>query len=242
MDYLFFGAHPDDVEISCAGLILKEKKRGKKTGIIDLTQGELGSRGSATLRLQEAKKAAALLGVTIRENLGLADGFFENNPDNKLALIRYIRKYRPKIVFANASFDRHPDHGRAHHLVREAVFLSGLPKINTLWEGKDQHPWRPHHIFYYIQDRYQTPDFAVGISEEMEEKLTVLSAYSSQFHSADYTVSEQETYISTPAFWTQLKARAAHFGKLIGVPYAEGFKTDRTIGIKYLDALEGELF
>lgn len=239
LDILAFGVHPDDVELSCAGALLVEKANGKKTGIIDLTQGELGSRGTAETRKQEAAAAAAILKVDIRENLMMADGFFKNDELHQLQVIASIRKYRPEIVLCNAPEDRHPDHGRSATLVSEAAFLSGLLKIGTSDEnGNPQPHWRPKYVFNYIQDRLLQPDFVIDISAVFEQKLAAMKAYATQFHTAG--AEGPETYISKPAFLDSVIYRHKWFGKMIGVEYAEGFISTKMIGMRNFDALVAE--
>src|ERR1700744_2886514 len=181
LDILAIAVHPDDVELGCAGTLLMEKANGKKTGVVDLTRGELGTRGTPELRGAEAARAAEILGLDARENLGMADGFFRNDEEHQRRLIRALRKYRPEVVLANALEDRHPDHGRAGHLITESCFLSGLRKIVTLdEEGRSQEQWRPKYVFHYIQDRYVHPDFVYDISDVFGAKLESIKAYSSQ--------------------------------------------------------------
>src|ERR1700742_1480572 len=188
LDILAIAVHPDDMELGCSGTLLMEKRSGKKTGVVDLTRGELGSRGTPELRAEEAARAASILQLDVRENLGMADGFFRNDEAHQRLLIRAIRKYRPDIVLANALEDRHPDHGRAGKLIRDACFLSGLRKVETVDEsGKPQEQWRPKYIFHYIQDRYFEPSFVYDITPVFEKKLQSIRAYSSQFHSSTYT-------------------------------------------------------
>lgn len=235
LDILAFGVHPDDVELSCAGVLLAEKKNGKKTGIVDLTQGELGTRGTAQTRLQEAADAAMILGVDIRENLGMADGFFQNDEAHQRKIISAIRTYQPEIVLCNAIEDRHPDHGRSSKLVRDAAFLSGLMKIGTELNGKPQTAWRPKYVFSYIQDRMLQPDFVVDISDVFDQKIEAIKAYKTQFHTGD--AEGPATYISTPGFLDSVIYRHKWFGKMIGVEYAEGFISEKKIGLKNFDAL-----
>jgi bacillithiol biosynthesis deacetylase BshB1 len=237
LDILAIAVHPDDVELGCSGTLLMEKQHGKKTGVVDLTRGELGTRGTPELRAKEAAAAAALMQLDVRENLGMADGFFRNDQAHQLTLIRSLRKYRPEIVLANALADRHPDHGRAGNLIADACFLSGLRKIATVGDdGGPQEQWRPKYIFHYIQDRYFNPSFVYDITPVFERKLQSIRAYASQFHSAEYRQDEPETYISTPGFLDAIVGRHQMFGKMIGVPYAEGFVTEKTIGVKDFDA------
>jgi len=182
LDILAIGVHPDDVELSCSGTILKHINNGKSVGILDLTEGELGSRGSAEIRLKEAEASAKILGVTVRENLGFADGFFANDKEHQLEVVKMLRKYQPQIVFANAPLDRHPDHGRASQLVSEACFYSGLVKVETEVDGSKQDPWRPRAVYHYIQDRHIKPDFVVDVSNFMDKKFEAIQAFSSQFY------------------------------------------------------------
>jgi hypothetical protein len=236
LDILAFGVHPDDIELGCAGTILAAVAEGKKVGIIDLTQGELGTRGTAATRKIEAENAAKLLGVTVRENLKMADGFFVNDEAHQRKIIEVIRKYKPQIILSNAPEDRHPDHGRSSKLVSEAAFLSGLRKIETTDEdGNIQEQHRPAYVFHYIQDRFIQPDFAIDITAFHDKKLASIMCYTTQFHSESST--EPQTYISSPQFLDTIKARAMMLGKRIGVMYAEGFISDKLIGIKSFDSL-----
>ncbi|HEV9038089.1 MAG TPA: bacillithiol biosynthesis deacetylase BshB1 [Puia sp.] len=238
LDILAIAVHPDDVELGCAGTLLMEKRNGKKTGVIDLTRGELGTRGTAELRGQEAARSAAILQLDVRENLGMADGFFRNDEEHQRLLIRAIRKYRPEIVLANALEDRHPDHGRAGHLIVESCFYSGLRKVETTGEaGRPQEHWRPKYVFHYIQDRYRDPDFVFDITPVFDTKVQSIEAYSSQFFSTTYGENEPQTYISSPEFLQSLIGRHQQFGKMIGVAYAEGFTTQKMIGIRDFGAL-----
>ena len=231
LDFLAFGVHPDDVELSCAGVLLVEKLNGKKTGIIDLTAGELGTRGTAAIRQQEAAAAAKILGIDIRENVGMADGFFKNDEVHQRKIISVLRTYQPEIVFCNAPSDRHPDHGRSAKLVADAAFLSGLKKIET----GEQEPWRPKYVFHYVQDRFLQPGFVIDISAVFEQKIEAIKAYASQFHNGD--TEGPQIYISTPDFIDSVVYRHKWFGKMIGVKYAEGFITEKMIGFKNFDAL-----
>ena|SRR6218665_278008 len=235
LDILAIGAHPDDVELGCGGVLLAEKKKGKKVGIADLTRGELGTRGTADTRRQEAEASAKILGLDMRVNLGLRDGFFQNVETDQLEVIKVIRKYRPDIVLCNAPEDRHPDHGKAAAMARDACFLSGLRKVETEADGIAQEAWRPKYVLHYIQDRFLQPDFVMDITEVMETKLEAIRAFGTQFNSADN--SEPQTYISTPDFLDSVIYRAKMMGKMIGVKYAEGFITEKMIGIRSLDAL-----
>ncbi len=232
LDILVFAAHPDDAELACSGTILKYTSEGKKVGVVDLTQGELGTRGSAELRAEEATASAEILGLAIRENLGLRDGFFLNDEVNRLKVIESIRKYQPEIVLANAYSDRHPDHGRASELINDAVFLSGLTKIETQLDGRGQKPWRPRLLLHYIQDRYIQPDILIDITPYWEQKLASIRAFRSQFF--DPKSIEPDTYISSPDFLNALEARCREFGKSIQVTYAEGFTSKKLLGVKSL--------
>ena len=234
LDVLAFGVHPDDIELSCGGALLVEKKGGKKTGIIDLTQGELGTRGTAETRMDESTQAGLILKVDARENLKMKDGFLLNDESHQRRIVEMIRKYQPEIIFCNATEDRHPDHGRSASLVSDSSFLSGLVKIETNSAGERQKPWRPKYVFHYIQDRYLKPDFVLDISDVFEQKIEAVRAYRTQFFNPD--VEGPQTYISTPGFIESIVYRAKMFGKLIGVEYAEGFTTAKAIGIKSLDA------
>ena len=234
LDLLVFGAHPDDVELSCSGALLVEKMKGKKVGIIDLTRGELGTRGTAEKRKQEATDAAFIMGITTRENLDMADGFFKNDEAHQRKIISAIRKYQPEIVLCNAPEDRHPDHGRAADLVYAAAFLSGLAKIETEYNSSLQQAWRPKYVFNYIQDRYLNPDFVVDITPVFEKKIEAIKAYKTQFYNPGSD--EPETYISSPEFLESIIYRSKMFGKFIGVKYAEGFISKKVIGVNGFDA------
>ena len=235
LDLLVFGSHPDDVELSCSGTLLVEKLKGKKVGIVDLTRGELGTRGTAETRKQEAADAAAIMQIDIRENLEMADGFFKNDEEHQRKIITALRKYQPEIVLCNAPADRHPDHGRGADLVYTASFLSGLAKIGTNENSSLQKAWRPKYVFNYIQDRYFNPDFVVDITNVFDKKIEAIKAYKTQFYNPDSK--EPDTYISSPEFLESIIYRAKMFGKLIGVKYAEGFLSKKMIGIQSFDAL-----
>lgn len=236
IDILAIGVHPDDVELGCAGTLLAAKASGKKTGIIDLTRGELGTRGTAETRLAEATKSAHILGVDHRENLGMADGFLQNDEAHQRKIISIIRRFQPSIILANAPEDRHPDHGKSAKLIADATFLSGLRKIESIdVDGKPQEAWRPAYVFHYIQDRYLTPSFVMDISAFIDIKMEAIKAYSSQFYNPH--LNEPSTYISSPQFLEVLKGRDAMWGKSIGVQYAEGFITEKTLGIASFDAI-----
>ncbi len=236
LDILAFGAHPDDVELSCCGTLMVEIANGKKAGIIDLTEGELGSRGDVPTRYAEAAASATILGISVRENLQLPDGFFRSDRESLVKVIEMIRKYQPEIVLCNAPEDRHPDHGRGANLVEEAAFLSGLAKIETTLNGEPQIHWRPKYVFKYIQDRFLEPDFVVDISSVHDRKIQAIEAFSTQFFtpkSGDGPV----TYISTPDFLDSVIYRSKMMGKMVGVAYAEGFISSKKIGIRGFDAL-----
>lgn len=235
LDILAFGVHPDDVELGCSGTLLLAVSEGKKVGIVDLTQGELGTRGNVQTRKEEAEAASKILGLSVRDNLGMRDGFFVNDEAHQLKVISCIRKYRPDIVICNAQQDRHPDHGRAASLVSESCFYSGLSKIKTKLNGLDQDSWRPKNVFHYIQDRFLQPDFLVDITNVFDKKLDTIKAYATQFYNPD--IIGPETYISTPEFLDTLIGRHKLLGKTIGVVYAEGFVTDKSIGIRSLSDL-----
>jgi bacillithiol biosynthesis deacetylase BshB1 len=235
LDILAFGVHPDDVELGCAGTIMAAIDQGKKVGIVDLTRGELGTRGTPATRTQEAEAAAKIMGVDVRENLDMADGFFTNDEAHQRKIIALIRKYQPDIILANAPEDRHPDHGRSAKLVSDAAFLSGLRKVETIHDGLAQEAWRPAYTFHYIQDRFIQPSFVIDITAYMERKMEAVLAYGTQFTNAD--TSEPQTYISSPQFLETVKARALMLGKRIGVGYAEGYITEKIIGFSNFDAI-----
>lgn len=239
LDILAFGVHPDDVELSCAGTLMVEINNGKKVGVIDLTRGELGTRGTAETRRQEAALAAEIMGVHVRENMGMRDGFFKNDEEHQLQIIQKIRQYRPEIVICNAIEDRHPDHGRSSKLLSDASFLSGLRKIETALDGVAQEAWRPKYVFHYIQDRYAEPDFIFDITSVFNRKVESIKAYGTQFSNATVNPNDDEpqTYISTPAYFDTIISRHKMLGKRIGVEYGEGFITEKRIGIRSFDAL-----
>jgi len=235
LDILAFGAHPDDVELSCGGTLAKEIALGKKVGIIDLTRGELGSRGSAELRGKEASKAKEILGVHIRENLGFADGFFLNDKAHQLEIIKILRKYQPEIVLCNAIDDRHIDHPKGSELVSGASFLSGLVKIETEINGVRQDKWRPKQVYHYIQWKTVEPDFVVDITGYLDVKVDAVKAYGSQFY--DPNSNEIETPITSKNFIDSIVYRAQDLGRLIGVDAAEGFTVERYVGVNCLGDL-----
>lgn len=235
LDILAFGAHPDDVELSCAATIAKEISLGKKVGIVDLTRGELGTRGSAELRDQEAANSAKILGVSTRENLGFADGFFVNDKQHQLEIIKMIRKYQPEIVLCNAVDDRHIDHPKGSQLVSDACFLSGLLKTATELNGEVQEKWRPKQVYHYIQWKNIEPHFVVDVTGFMDIKAASIKAYSSQFF--DPKSNEPETPITSKNFIDSVLYRANDLGRLIGVESAEGFTSERYVAVKSLDKL-----
>ena len=235
LDILAFAAHPDDVELSASGTILAHIAQGKKVGIIDLTQGELGSRGSAEIRLQEVELSNKILGIHVRENLKFRDGFFVKDETHLLKVIEMIRKYQPDIILANAVSDRHIDHGRAADILNDACFLSGLVKIKTSVDGKPQLPWRPKALYHYIQDRYINPDMIVDITPFIDKKMESIKAFSSQFYDPNST--EPQTPISSEDFLKFIESRALQFGRAIGVKYGEGFTVKITIGVKDITTL-----
>lgn len=235
LDVLAIGAHPDDVEFGCGGTLLKFISEGKKVGIIDLTQGELGTRGTAETRKIEAENAAKLMGVSVRENMKMKDGFLNNSEEYQMKLVEVIRKYRPEIVFCNAWEDRHPDHAKGSKLASDACFLAGLRKIETEYEGVRQEAWRPKHIFHYIQWKHITPDFVVDITEFQEKKMEVCKAYETQLFNANSQ--EPITHTATKDFLESLTYRAQDLGRLSGVDYAEGFVSERLIAFKNFDGI-----
>jgi bacillithiol biosynthesis deacetylase BshB1 len=232
IDILAIGIHPDDVELSCSGTLLKHISQGKTAGILDLTLGELGTRGDAKTRTAEATRSAEILGVKFREQLDMADGFFANDKEHQLKLIEMIRLYKPQIVLCNAISDRHPDHGRAAKLVADSCFYSGLVKIKTPREGKEQGAWRPKAVFHYVQDNFIHPDFVIDITPFMEKKMEAIHAFKSQFY--DPKSKEPETPISSPEFLENVRSKNSIFGRAIGVQYAEGFTANRYIGVNSL--------
>jgi N-acetylglucosamine malate deacetylase 1 len=237
LDILAIGVHPDDVELGCSGVLINEIQRGKKAGILDLTQGELGTRGNIETRYEEAAKAAMIIGVIVRENLKMRDGFFQNDEAHQMLLIKALRKYQPEIVFANAPKDRHPDHGRAAKLISDACFLSGLGKIETIDEqGNAQQKWRPKYVLNYIQDRYIEPDVVIDITNVFEKRMQSIAAYGTQFYNPDDNSNDPHSYISSPDFYESVIARARMMGKKIGVKYGEGFTSEKIIGISSTDA------
>lgn len=232
LDILAIGAHPDDVELGCAATLAKEIARGKKVGILDLTRGELGTRGSAEIRDREAKDAAEILGVQVRHNLEFSDGFFVNNVSHQLEIIKMIRKYRPSLVLCNAIDDRHIDHGKGARLVADACFLSGLRKIETICGGQKQPAWRPLNVFHYIQWKNLEPDVVVDVTGFMDKKMASVKAYKSQLF--DPGSKEPETPISSTNFLDSIDYRARDLGRLIGTEYGEGFNVSRYVAVDSL--------
>ena len=235
LDILAFGAHPDDVELGCGATIAKEVSLGKKVGIVDLTRGELGTRGSAELRIIEANNAAEIMGVSVRENLGFCDGFFTNDKKHQLEIVKMIRKYQPEIVLCNAIDDRHIDHGKGSKLVSDACFLSGLIKIETELKGKQQEKWRPKQVYHYIQWKNIEPDFVLDVTGFIDKKTAAVLAYSSQFYDPKST--EPESPITSKSFMESMNYRARDLGRLIGVEYAEGFTSERYVAVENLSKL-----
>ncbi len=235
VDILVFAAHPDDAELSCAGTIMKHIAQGKTVAIVDLTQGELGSRGTISSRYEEAKNASEIMGISFRENLKMNDGWFEINEENKRLIIEQIRHFQPEIVLANALMDRHPDHGRGGKLVSEACFLAGLRKIETSLNGESQKHHRPKAVYHYIQDYYIKPDFVVDVSSFVERKIDAIKAYKTQFFDADS--SAPQTPISGEDFFDFIKGRMKEMGRPAGMKFAEGFTTERFIGVDDLMGL-----
>ena len=235
LDILAFGAHPDDVELGCGATIAKEISLGKKVGIVDLTRGELGTRGSADLRDKEAAKAADILGASVRENLGFSDGFFINDKEHQLAIIKMIRKYKPEVVLCNAIDDRHIDHPKGSKVVSDACFLSGLLKIETMLGNEQQEKWRPKQVYHYIQWKNIEPDFVINVTGFMDKKEAAVLAYASQFF--DPKSNAPETPITSKNFTDSIRYRAKDLGRLIGVDYAEGFTSERYVAVENLSKL-----
>lgn len=237
LDILVFASHPDDAELGCGGTILRHTRQGDKVGVVDFTRGELGTRGTPEIRQEEATDSARILGLAVRENLGLADGFFQNDPESQLKVVRAIRKYQPRIVLANAVYDRHIDHGKGASLAYDASFLSGLRKIETFDdEGHSQEAWRPEAVYHYVQSQFIVPHFVVDISEVWETKMKAIRAFHSQFY--DPGSEEPETYISKPGFLRMVESRAIEYGHAIGATYGEGFTTRRFPGVDNLFQLK----
>jgi bacillithiol biosynthesis deacetylase BshB1 len=234
LDILVLAVHPDDAELGCGGTILKHAAMGKKVGIVDLTRGELGTRGTAETRDAEGREAGRILGLTVRDNIAIRDGFFRNDEEHQLKVIRQIRKYQPEIVITNAYTDRHPDHGRASDLVSDAAFLSGLKKVVTTGDdGASQEAWRPNILLHFIQDMYIEADIVVDVTEHWDKKIESVLAYKTQFYNPESTEGDA-TYISSPAFLKIVEGRAREFGKSIGAEYGEGFTCKRILGVSNL--------
>ena len=230
LDILAIVAHPDDAELGCSGTLAKHKSLGKRIGVVDMTEGELGSRGSAKIRLEEAKDASNILELDARLNLGFDDGFFANDKSHQIEVIKVIRELQPDIVLTNAINDRHPDHGRASKLVSDACFYSGLSRIETNYNDNLQEPWRPKAVYHFIQDRYIQPHFVVNVTGFIEKKMESIMAFKSQFYNPNST--EPETPISSKEFLEHVVGRMRDHGRLIGVDYGEGFTVERAIGIE----------
>ncbi|AZI19636.1 bacillithiol biosynthesis deacetylase BshB1 [Chryseobacterium taklimakanense] len=235
VDILAIGAHPDDVELGCGGTIAKMISEGKTVAIIDLTKGELGTRGTDKTRKQEAADAAKILGISARENLEMKDGFLQNSEEYQMRIVKMIRKYQPEIVLANATDDRHPDHAKAAKLVSDACFLSGLKKIETALDGKNQEFWRPKHVFHFIQWKEMEPDFVIDISDFMDKKIEACMAYKTQFYNPESK--EPVTPIATKDFLESLTYRAQNLGRLSGCTYAEGFTAEKMIALKNFEGI-----
>jgi N-acetylglucosamine malate deacetylase 1 len=235
LDILVLAAHPDDAELGCGGTIARHVAMGHKVGVVDLTRGELGTRGTVAIREAEATESARILGLSIRKNLGLPDGFFKNDKAHQLQVVCAIRQFQPDIILANAVYDRHPDHGRAAELAFESCFLAGLSKVETEHEGAKQKPWRPKAMYHYIQSQLLKPDFVVDISSQWETKMNAIRAFKTQFY--DPASREPATYISNPAFMKMVESRAQEFGHAIGTNYGEGFTVRRLIGVNALSDL-----
>lgn len=232
LDILAIVAHPDDVELSFGGTLLAHKKMGYRTGIIDLTAGELGTRGTPEIRAEEAAAASKILGLEVRENLGLEDGFFQNTKENQIKVVEQIRRFQPRIIITNSVYDRHPDHTRGAQLVETACFIAGLKAVETFWDEEKQTPSRPDRLYFSIQSTAHEPDLLVDISEVIEERRAAIQAFKSQFYDPNST--EPETFISSEGFMSMLESRAREWGQRIGVKYAEGFKVKHFLGVKNL--------
>jgi len=232
LDILVIAAHPDDVELGSAGTVILQVRRGNKVGVIDLTRGEMGTRGTPEIRDAESAEAAKIMGLSLRGNMGFSDVFFSNDELHQLEIIKRIRQYQPEIVITNAVKDRHPDHSRASELVSQACFMAGLRKIETVFEGEQQQAWRPKVIYHFIQSTYVEPDFVMDISVTFDDKMKAIKAYKTQFYNP--VANESETFISSPEFLKLMESRAIEFGKAIGVKYGEGFTVERFPGVSDL--------
>ena len=236
LDILAIGSHPDDVELGCSGTLINEVRRGKKVGILDLTQGELGTRGSIETRYREAADAAKIMGIHVRENMKMRDGFFRNDEAHQMQLVSVLRKYRPEIVISNILEDRHPDHGRGGWLTYDACFLSGLRQVPSVdADGRAQEKWRPKLLLHYIQDRFYEPDIIMDVSDVWEQRMEAIQAYKTQFYDPEST--EPQSYLSNPDFLDAITARGRLLGKRIGVKYGEGFVSKKSIGLQHFDGL-----
>lgn len=229
LDILVIAAHPDDAELACSGTIAAQIAKGYKVGILDLTKGEMGTRGTPEIRMQESEESSRILGISARENIGFKDIFFKDDDHHRLEIIKIIRKYQPEIVLANAVSDRHPDHGKGGSLASNACFMSGLRKIETTLDGIVQNPWRPKYVYHYIQNNYIKPDFVVDITDFWETKIQSIKAFKSQFY--DPNNKEPASFISSAEFLDFIEARAKEIGHSIMVKYGEGFTVERTLGI-----------
>jgi len=232
LDILVIAAHPDDVELGSAGTVILQVRRGNKVGVIDLTRGEMGTRGTPEIRDAESAEAAKIMGLSLRGNMEFSDVFFSNDELHQLEIIKRIRQYQPEIVITNAVKDRHPDHSRASELVSQACFMAGLRKIETVFEGEQQQAWRPKVIYHFIQSTYVEPDFVMDISVTFDDKMKAIKAYKTQFYNP--VANEPETFISSPEFLKLMESRAIEFGKAIGVKYGEGFTVERFPGVSDL--------
>ena len=237
LDILAFAAHPDDIEMSCGATLAKYTSQGKKAGIVDFTQGQMGTRGTPEMRLQEAAKAAQVLNLSARENLGFEDIYFTNDIEHQLRVVEMIRKYKPEIVFANAEHDRHPDHAKAAEIVKAAVFLSGLAKLSTKQDDQEQEPWRPKRVYHYIQSTMLEPDFILDVSDFWEQRNEAIYAFESQVYNSNSKLKDEQTYISSPEFMLMLDARGKMLGQSIGVKYGEGFRVNGNLGANDLFSL-----
>lgn len=235
VDILAIGAHPDDVELCCVGTLIKAIKNKKRVGLVDLTQGELGTRGNATLRMEEAEHSRIKMGAIFRNNLKMPDGFFEINQESLLKVVEQIRFAKPDIILANSLDDRHPDHARAAKLVERANFLAGLEKIKTTYKGKEQSKWRAKAVFHYIQDKNLHPDFVIDISDEIDTKMECIKCFGSQFF--DLNSNESETPLTGSDYFDYLKGKAKTYGRHIGAEYGEGFNTTKYLGVRDITQL-----
>lgn len=232
LDILALAAHPDDVELCCSGTLINQSRAGNKVGVVDFTKGEMGTRGTPEIRMEEAEKASEIMGLIVRENLGFNDALFPDDQDHLMQVIEVIRKYQPEVLLINAVDDRHPDHPKSHNLSKKASFLSGLKNIKTTYDGVEQEAWRPKVVYSYIQGWFQTPDFVVDVSGSWDKKMEAINAYKSQFYDPDSD--DPETWLSSPEFFDLIKGRAVEFGQAIGAKYGEGFQTLRWPGVKNL--------